>query len=118
MFAVNKIVYKCIKLLSSAGLGGVVRGDVESELIHTSHTHSLLIGQLLQQAEHWHLTMTADISSLENKSVKPVRVRSSPHHFLFFRELLEALAQYEQQQFSSTASAAGIPNAVWLVAVV
>lgn len=88
-----------------------MRGDVESELIHTSHTHSLLIGQLLQQAERWHLTMTADISSLENKSVNHTTV--SCHTTLslslfLYRELLEALAQYEQQQFSSTASATGV----------
>ena len=42
---------------------------MESELIHTSHTHSLLVAQLLRQAEKWHLTMTADMSSLENKYV-------------------------------------------------
>lgn len=86
-----------------------MRGDVESELIHTSHTHSLLIGQLLQQAERWHLTMTADISSLENKSVNHTTVTCHTSLSLFLhRELLEALAQYEQQQFSSTASATGV----------
>ena len=39
---------------------------MESELIHSSHTHSLLLSQLLQQAEHWHLTLQADIAALEN----------------------------------------------------
>lgn len=86
-----------------------MKGDVESELIHISHTHSLLIGQLLQQAECWHLTMTADISSLENKSVDHICVWFNlSHHSLLHRELLEALARYEQQQFSSTPSATGV----------
>ena len=49
------------------GLRDVVSGDMATELIHTSHTHSLLVAQLLQQAEKWHLTMKADISALENK---------------------------------------------------
>jgi leucine zipper transcription factor-like protein 1 len=68
-----------------SGLCAVVNGEMETELIHTSHTHSLLVAQLLQQAETWHLNMKVDISALENK------------------ELLETLAQYEQQQFSSSA---------------
>jgi leucine zipper transcription factor-like protein 1 len=68
-----------------SGLCAVVKGEMETELIHASHTHSLLVAQLLQQAETWHLNMKVDISALENK------------------ELLETLAQYEQQQFSSSA---------------
>ena len=54
-------------LPSSSGLCSVVKGDMESELIYSYHTHSLLLTQLLRQAEHWHLTLVADISALENQ---------------------------------------------------
>ena len=45
----------------------VVHGDVESELINTAHTNVLLLRQLFQQAEQWHLKLQADISELENR---------------------------------------------------
>ena len=48
-------------------LCAVVRGDLESELINTSHTHVLLLRQLFQQAEKWHLTLKPDVSVLENQ---------------------------------------------------
>ena len=51
------------------GLLAVVRGEVDSELIHTSHTSVLLLIQLCQQAEKWHLKLQAEISELENRSV-------------------------------------------------
>ena len=92
-----------------SGLCAVVNGEMETELIHTSHTHSLLVSQLLQQAETWHLNMKVDISALENKLVHlPLSLSLSPFYiyiliFLIPRELLETLAQYEQQQFSSSA---------------
>ncbi len=50
------------------GLLSVVRGEVESELINTSHTNVLLLRQVFQQAEKWHLKLQADISELENRS--------------------------------------------------
>ena len=49
------------------GLLAVVRGEVESELINTSHTNILCMRQMFQQAEKWHLKLAADISELENK---------------------------------------------------
>ena len=49
------------------GLLSVVRSEVESELINTSHTNILLLRQLFQQAEKWHLKLQADISELENR---------------------------------------------------
>ena len=49
------------------GLVTVVRGEVDTELIHTSHTNVLLLIQLFQQAEKWHLKLQADISELENR---------------------------------------------------
>ena len=52
------------------GLLTVVRGEVDSELIHTGHTNVLLLMQLFQQAEKWHLKLQADISELENRSVR------------------------------------------------
>ncbi|XP_071492928.1 leucine zipper transcription factor-like protein 1 [Diadema antillarum] len=68
------------------GLEAVVRGEVESELINTSHTNVLLLRQLFQQAEKWHLKLQADISELEN------------------RELIEMIAKFEERQFSGSAS--------------
>ena len=70
-----------------SGLCAVVNGEMETELIHTSHTHSLLVAQLLQQAETWHLNMKVDISALENKLVHlPLSLSLSPFyiyiHFL------------------------------------
>lgn len=64
------------------GLLVVIRGEVESELLNTAHTNVLLLRQLFQQAEKWHLKMQADISELEN------------------RELLEQIKEFEEQQFS------------------
>ena len=52
------------------GLLSVVRSEVESELINTSHTNILLLRQLFQQAEKWHLKLQADISELENRLTK------------------------------------------------
>ena len=49
------------------GLLSVLNGEVESELINTAHTNVLLLRQLFQQAEKWHLKMQADISELENR---------------------------------------------------
>ena len=51
------------------GLLAVVRGEVESELINTSHTNVLLLRQVFIQAEKWHLKLQADISELENRFV-------------------------------------------------
>ena len=51
------------------GLLSVVRGEVETELINTSHTNVLLLRQLFQQSEKWHLKLQADISELENRYV-------------------------------------------------
>jgi len=47
----------------------VVRGEVDNELNHTAHTNILLLVQLFQQAEKWHLKLQADISELENRFV-------------------------------------------------
>jgi Leucine zipper len=51
------------------GLLTSVRGEVDSELIHTGHTNVLLLVQLFRQAEKWHLKLQADVSELENRSV-------------------------------------------------
>jgi len=64
------------------GLLSVVRSEVESELINTSHTNVLMTRQMSQQAEKWHLKLSADISELEN------------------RELLEQIRDFEEREFS------------------
>ncbi|CAC5395623.1 LZTFL1 [Mytilus coruscus] len=66
------------------GLLAVVRGEVESELINTSHTNILCMRQMFQQAEKWHLKLAADISELENK------------------DLLENIAEFEEENFRGT----------------
>ena len=49
------------------GLLAAVRGEMESELLNSSHTSVLLLKQLLSQAEKWHLKLAADMSELENR---------------------------------------------------
>lgn len=49
------------------GLLSVVRGEVEGELDNTAYTNVLLLRQMFQQAEKWHLKLQADISELENR---------------------------------------------------
>ena len=51
------------------GLLSVVRGEIDNELDHTAHTNILMLVQLFQQAEKWHLKLQADISELENRLV-------------------------------------------------
>ncbi|XP_070536599.1 leucine zipper transcription factor-like protein 1 isoform X2 [Ptychodera flava] len=72
------------------GLEAVVRGEVETELINTAHTNVLLLRQLFQQAEKWHLKLQADISELEN------------------RELIELIQDIEEREFSGKPT--GRPN--------
>ncbi|KAK8783686.1 hypothetical protein V5799_009953 [Amblyomma americanum] len=47
----------------------VVRAEVESELINTAHANVVLLRQLCQQAEKWHLQLQADITELEDGSL-------------------------------------------------
>lgn len=48
------------------GLCTVVRAEVESELINSTHTNVVLLRQLCKQAEQWHLQLQADMSELED----------------------------------------------------
>lgn len=64
------------------GLLAVVRGEVDDELLNTAHTNVLLLRQLFQQAEKWHLKLQADISELQN------------------RELLEKIRDFEEAEFT------------------
>ena len=50
-------------------LNGVVRADVESELLDSNHTNCLLLRQLFKQAEKWHLKLNIDTAELENKAL-------------------------------------------------
>ncbi len=52
-----------------SGLSGVVRADVESELITTAHTNALLLREVFADAEKWHLKLQADINQLETRYV-------------------------------------------------
>ena len=51
------------------GLLAAVHGEMESELLNSSHSSVLLLLQLLNQAEKWHLKLNCDVSSLENRFV-------------------------------------------------
>jgi len=51
------------------GLCGVVKAEVDSELINFAHTHAILLRQLFQTADRWHLNLEANISELENRCV-------------------------------------------------
>ena len=46
---------------------GVIKADIESELIYSSHTNVLLLRQLFEQAEKWKLKMKTNVSELENR---------------------------------------------------
>ncbi|KAK3882855.1 hypothetical protein Pcinc_012788 [Petrolisthes cinctipes] len=61
-------------------LAEVVRAEVEGELIHAVHTHSLLLSRLFQQAQKWHLALTVDTTDLENQ------------------ELLEEIKKFEERE--------------------
>ena len=51
------------------GLCGVVKAEVDSELINSAHTHAILLRQLFQTADRWHLNLEPKISELENRCV-------------------------------------------------
>lgn len=59
-----------------------VSGELEAELVNSAHTNVLLLRQMFMQAEKWHLKLSADISELEN------------------REILDQIAEFEEQQFA------------------
>ena len=48
-------------------LQSMVSGDVESELIAYSHTNVLLLKQIFEQAQKWHINLDADLAELENR---------------------------------------------------
>ena len=41
--------------------------ELEAELINVLQTNVLMLRQLFQQAEKWHLQMTIDLSEMQNK---------------------------------------------------
>ena len=49
------------------GLCKVVQADTETELISSTNMTVLLVKQLFEQAEKWHLRLQADLSELENR---------------------------------------------------
>ena len=83
------------------GLQSVVRSDMESELIHSAHTNTLLLRQLFQQGEKWHLTLQADISELENRAlldgIKEFEEKQFMYsgYYLYVRDLIHMILQYQ-----------------------
>lgn len=45
----------------------IVRGDIETELIGFAHNNVLLLSQLFNQAEKWHLRMNINLSEVQNR---------------------------------------------------
>jgi hypothetical protein len=43
-----------------------VKDEVEGELIHMTHTATVLLRSLFLQAQEWHLKLQADTAELEN----------------------------------------------------
>ncbi|KAJ3291753.1 Leucine zipper transcription factor-like protein 1 [Borealophlyctis nickersoniae] len=64
-----------------------VKSIVEDELILHSHTNALLLQQYLSQADGWKMRLTSNIAELEN------------------RASLQAMAKFEEEQFSSKVKA-------------
>ena len=48
------------------GLCAMLKDDVESELFHNCRTSALMLRQLFQQAEQWHLKLKVDVSELQS----------------------------------------------------
>uniref|UniRef100_A0A915HPU5 Leucine zipper transcription factor-like protein 1 n=1 Tax=Romanomermis culicivorax TaxID=13658 RepID=A0A915HPU5_ROMCU len=59
----------------------IAKNEMETELLNAAHTNVLLLRQMCEQAERWHLKLTVNISELENK------------------DLLNAVEKYESDQF-------------------
>ncbi|KAG8305191.1 leucine zipper transcription factor-like protein 1 isoform X1 [Homalodisca vitripennis] len=51
------------------GLKILVHSEVETELISLAHTSVLLLSQVLQQAEKWHLRLNIDLSEVQNSEL-------------------------------------------------
>ncbi|XP_042888160.1 leucine zipper transcription factor-like protein 1 [Penaeus japonicus] len=56
-----------VEMLDS--LAEVVRAEVEGELIHATHTNSVLLSNIFAQAQKWHLELCVDTSNLENQEL-------------------------------------------------
>lgn len=69
------------EILESLSL--LIKSEVEAELINYNHTNILLLKQIFNQAQKWHLRMQLDLSELQNK------------------EQLELIKHFENQQFAS-----------------
>lgn len=50
-----------------SGISGVVRADVEEELMAAAHITAALLQQLFSKAEESYLNLHADMAKLENK---------------------------------------------------
>lgn len=69
-----------------SGLCGVIKADVQSELIASAHTNALLLRQLFNEGEKWKMNLQVDISEMEN------------------RDLLEKIVRFEEKAFEKEAN--------------
>ena len=51
------------------GMWSAVKSEIETELMSSAHLSTLLLQQLLQQADEVHLRMKINVAELENKLV-------------------------------------------------
>ncbi|EGD72446.1 hypothetical protein PTSG_00467 [Salpingoeca rosetta] len=72
------------------GLCDVVKGDVETELINSSHTNVLVLRKMMEQGEEWKLTFKLETGTLED------------------RHALDDIARFERQE--SASSSLGAPK--------
>ena len=48
-------------------LAVVLKGDVSSDMIHSTHRTGLMLQQIFQQADKWHLKLQLDLAQLESR---------------------------------------------------
>ncbi len=51
------------------GMWSAVKSEIQTELMSSAHLSTLLLQQLLQQADEVHLRMKINVAELENKLV-------------------------------------------------
>lgn len=96
--------------------------ELESELINATHTNILLLQQMFEQAEKWHLKLQVDVSQLENKYVsRHFYYFSSPPSYVcikylsinfFPRELLDKIKEFEEQELTDQSDFKNPPSPV------
>lgn len=48
-------------------LSEIVENEIETELLHSTHSSSVLVTSFFSQAQKWHLDLNIDTAQLENQ---------------------------------------------------